>query len=173
MIKNNYQNLNKEGFMKTLKLISTVLVIIVLFAYLTGCASSRAGDVYARNQAARTFTVETGVIESIRPIRIEGTKTPIGAAVGALAGGVIGNTIGGGSGRTAATVFGGLAGAGAGAVIEEGLTRENGLEIIVKKDNGQTIAIVQGINKINKNMFNPGDRIRIIRGSDGSVRVSK
>ena len=68
-----------------------------------------------------------------------------------------------------ATVLGALAGAAAGTAAEEGITRKKGLEIVVKKDSGQSIVIVQEADV----MFFPGDRVRIIMAPDGTARVSK
>ncbi len=47
--------------------------------------------------------------------------------------------------------------------------KKDALEIIVEKDNGHTIVVVQEADVL----FNPGDRVRIITGSDGTTRVSK
>lgn len=141
----------------------------VLFAIVSGCASSRSGEVYSRDEARQVQTVETGTVESIKQVRIEGTKTPIGTAAGGVAGGVLGSTVGGGSGRTVATVIGALVGAAAGTAAEEGITRKPGLEIIVKKDNGQTIVVVQEDDVV----ISAGDRVRIITARDGITRVSK
>ncbi|MBW2655459.1 MAG: glycine zipper 2TM domain-containing protein, partial [Deltaproteobacteria bacterium] len=119
--------------------------------------------------ARQVQTVENGTVESVKEIIIEGTKTPIGTAAGAVTGGVLGSTVGGGSGKAVATVIGALAGAAAGTMAEEGITRKPGLEIIVKKDNGQTIVIVQEADM----MIAAGDRVRIITAADGTTRVSK
>ncbi|MBU1340722.1 MAG: glycine zipper 2TM domain-containing protein [Proteobacteria bacterium] len=156
--------------MKTLKSwAAMVLLLAVAAIYVTGCASSRSSQVYSRDQARQVQTVENGTVESVKEVMIEGTKTPIGTAAGGVAGGVLGSTIGKGSGRTVATVLGALAGAAAGTVAEEGITRKPGLEIIVKKDNGQTIVIVQEADV----MIAAGDRVRIIAAPDGTTRVSK
>lgn len=150
-------------------IISGIIVIAAFALFLTGCASSRSGEVYSRDHARKAHTVETGTVESVKQIVIEGTKTPIGTAAGGVAGGVLGSTVGSGSGRTVATVLGALAGAAAGTAAEEGITRKDGLEIVVKKDSGQTIVVVQEADVA----FVPGDRVRIIVGPDGTTRVSK
>ena len=150
---------------------ATLLIIVssLIFIGLSGCATSRSGNVYSRDQARRVQTVENATVESVKDVIIEGTKTPVGTAVGGVAGGVIGSTVGSGSGRTVATVIGAIAGAAAGTMAEEGLTTKPGLEIVVTKDSGETIVIVQEADV----EIYPGDRVRIIRSPDGTVRVSK
>ena len=65
-------------------------------------------------------------------------------------------------------VAGAVVGGVAGALIEEGATRRSGLEITIRLDNGNVIAVVQeGDEK-----FNPGDRVKLV-GSSGNTRVSK
>lgn len=146
-----------------------VVITALVSSYITGCASSRSGEVYSRDHARQVQTVENGTVESVKKVTIEGTKTPAGTVAGGVAGGVLGNQVGSGSGRTVGAVIGALAGAAAGTAAEEGLTRKEGLEIVVKKDSGQTIIIVQEADVL----FAAGDRVRIIRAQDGTTRVSK
>ncbi|MBC2705951.1 glycine zipper 2TM domain-containing protein [Desulfobacula sp.] len=156
--------------MKMLKSTATVVLLMAAIAVVVaGCASSRSGQVYSRDEARQVQTVENGTVESVKEVVIEGTKTPIGTAAGAVTGGVLGSTVGGGSGKSVAVVIGALAGAAAGTMAEEEITRKPGLEIIVKKDNGQTIVVVQEADI----MIAAGDRVRIITAADGTTRVSK
>ena len=156
--------------MKFIKnIIIPVSIMVIMTAFMTGCVSSRSGKVYSRDEARQVQTVENGTVESVKDVIIEGTKTPIGTGVGAVTGGVLGNTVGSGSGRTIATVVGALAGAAAGTMAEEGLTKKAGFEIVVRKDSGQTIVVVQEADM----PIVSGDRVRIITAADGTTRVSK
>src|SRR5690606_19653792 len=67
----------------------------------------------------------------------------------------------------AAAVVGAVVGGLAGAAAEEGLTRKDGLEITVKLDNGNMVAVVQEADE----QFHPGERVRLIE-SGGTTRVS-
>ncbi len=137
---------------------------------LSGCASSLTGDTYSREDARAPQIVRMGTVESVRPVKIEGTKTIVGPAAGAAIGGVAGNSVGGGSGRAIATIVGALAGGLAGAAAEEGVTRTQGVEITVTEDSGQTRAYVQeaqeGVS------FASGDRVRVMT-VNGESRVVK
>jgi len=144
--------------------LSSVLASTVLLA---GCPASTSGGAYTRNQARQTQEVQLGVVESVREVQIEGTKTPIGAGAGAVVGGVAGSTLGRGRGSTVGAVVGAVAGGLAGAAIEEGVTRKKGLEITVKLDNGRLIAVTQEADE----NFRPGERIRVLTGG-GVTRVS-
>jgi outer membrane lipoprotein SlyB len=156
--------------MKSMYAMTWAAVFATVVAMLAGgCASSRSSEVYSRDQARQVQTVMMGTVESVKYVTIEGTKTPVGTAVGGVAGGVLGSTVGGGSGRTVATVIGALAGAAAGTAAEEGITRKPGLEIVVTKDTGTTIVVVQEADV----EVSPGDRVRIITAADGTTRVSR
>lgn len=146
---------------------STVFIIIALC--LTGCAQSRSGQVYSADQARRAQSVDYGVVEEVREVRLEGTKSGIGVVGGAVAGGVLGSTIGSGRGSTIAAVVGSLAGAAAGAAAEEHITKADGLEILVRLESGRLIAVVQE----NDVWFAPGERVQVLTGSDGTTRVRK
>ena len=132
-----------------------------------GCASSKDGDVYSRDEARKAQSVQMGVIESTRPVKIEGTKSSIGAGAGTLAGGIAGSSAGKGKGSALDAVVGAVVGGLAGAAMEEGLTRENGMEITVRLESGRLISVVQAGNE----EFKPGDKVRVLQGS-GETRIS-
>lgn len=152
-----------------MKKTASICILVASAALLAGCATSRSGEVYSRGQARQAHTVQMGTVESVKPVRIEGTKSGIGAIGGAVAGGVIGSTIGGGTGTRLATLGGAAAGAAGGHLAEEQLTRRAGLEIVVNLDNGTLITVVQEADV----QFAPGDRVRVLTGPDGTTRVSR
>lgn len=136
---------------------------------LGGCQSSLTGDSYSRDEARRVQTVRMGTIESLRPVKIEGTKTPIGGGAGAIVGGVAGSAVGGGRGSIVAAVIGAVAGGLAGSAAEEGLTRTQGVEITVREDDGSMRAYVQQVQQ--NEVFRVGERVRIMT-VDGTSRVT-
>lgn len=146
---------------------SKLLLIAALSVLLAACASSNSGSVYKRDDARKVQTVKTGVIESVRQVKLEGTKTPIGTVAGGAIGGIAGSSVGGGRGSAIAAVLGAVVGGLAGSAAEEGITRKDGLEITVKLDGGGLIAIVQEADE----EFKPGEKVRIVENSDTS-RVS-
>ncbi|GGH91265.1 outer membrane lipoprotein [Pseudomonas fluvialis] len=137
---------------------------------LAGCTSNLSGDTYSRDEARRVQTVRLGTIESLRPVQIEGTKTPIGAGAGAVIGGIGGSSVGGGRGSAVAAVIGAVAGGMLGAAAEEGLTRTQGVEITVREDDGSLRAYVQEVQP--NEIFRVGDRVRILT-VNGTSRVAR
>ena len=144
-------------------------VVVGLLFMLGGCMSTLTGDSYSRDQARRPQTVQFGMVEYVRPVVIEGTKTGIGAGTGAVVGGIGGSTVGGGRGAAVATVLGAVAGGVAGGVAEEGATRKQGVEVTVRLDSGQIVAIVQ---QVSATTFNVGDRVRVLT-LNGETRVAQ
>lgn len=145
----------------------------LLFALLTtlalsGCASSLSGNTYERRQARTAQSVELGVVDSVRVVQIEGTKSGVGAAAGGIVGSVAGGQAGHGPvGRTLGSVAGGVLGGVAGAATEEGITRQKGYEITVRLENGRLMAVVQAADE----EFRPGERVRVLSGG-GTTRVT-
>jgi outer membrane lipoprotein SlyB len=158
--KNQLKALFKEQTMKFSKL----FLVAALSVLLAACASSNSGSVYSRDDARKVQTVKTGVVESVRSVKLEGTKTPIGTVAGGVVGGVAGGSIGNGRGSAIAAVIGAVAGGLAGSAIEEGVTRKDALEITVKLDGGAMIAIVQEADE----QFRAGDKVRIVENADSS-----
>lgn len=145
---------------------TSAIISAALALVLAGCASQSA-SVYNREQAQREMVVRMGVVESVRPVTIAGTKSPIGAGAGAVAGGAAGSHVGEGRGAVVGAVIGAVAGGIAGAAVEESATKKNGLEITVKLENGTYIAVTQEADE----EFKPGERVRILSGS-GATRVT-
>lgn len=137
---------------------------------LAGCVSSRSNDVYSRDQAQQEMTVRLGVVESVRDVTMEGSRSGVGSVAGAAVGGVAGSSLGSGKGHIVGAIVGAVAGGLAGNAIEEGATRKPALEIAVRLDNGQTIAVVQ---EGQPDEFRNGDRVRVLKGARGDTRVSR
>lgn len=145
-----------------------LLILLAFTTLIAACASSNSGSVYSRDEARKVQTVKTGVIESVREVKLEGTKSPIGTVAGGAVGGIAGSSIGGdGKSGMVGAVIGAVVGGLAGAAAEEGLTRTNGLEITVKLDGGGLIAIVQEADEV----FKAGEKVRILE-TGGVTRVS-
>jgi len=148
---------------------SLFLFILFIATGLAGYASNLSGDSYSRSEARIVQQVDFGTVVQLRPVRIEGTKTPIGSGAGAIAGGIAGSSIGGYKASKVMAVIGAVAGGIAGAAIEEGVTRTRGVEVTVKMDNGRTIAIVQALSPNER--LSVGERVRVIHSGE-NVRVA-
>ena len=142
-------------------------VLLCAAVALVGCASSMSGSAYSRDQARQAEEVRMATVESVRQVQIEGTKSPVGTAAGAVVGGIAGSNVGSGKGSSVGVVLGSVAGGVAGSAIEEGVTRQAGLEITVKFDDGRMIAVTQAADE----KFQRGDRVRVLTGG-GATRVS-
>jgi outer membrane lipoprotein SlyB len=110
-----------------------------------GCAGGLGSGTYSRGQVGQVGRTDAGVVIEARPAMIEGTKSGVGTAAGAVIGGAGGSQIGQGD---AAEIAGGVAGAVIGgligAAIEEGATRQAGYTYMVRLDrNGEVVSITQ------------------------------
>lgn len=87
---------------------------------------------------------QCGVVEDVRMVNVDKSASPLGMVIGAVAGGLLGNTVGKGSGRTAATVVGAVAG---GAVGNEVGKRNSGpdtaFQVVVRLDDGRYATVTQ------------------------------
>lgn len=150
-----------------IRMVKLIAVAAASVAVLGGCASSMSGGAYSRGQTRQVQEVQMGVVESVRQVKIEGTKSPVGTGAGAVIGGIAGSNIGAGKGSTVGTILGAVAGGVAGSAIEEGVMSKDGLEITVKLDNGRMIAITQEADE----QFRVGERVRVLSGG-GVTRVT-
>lgn len=147
------------------------VALMLSAALLAGCAGpSMTGTTYSRQEARKVHYVRYGVVQSSTPVVIEGrTDSPVGAGAGAIVGGIAASNIGGGRGQAAATVLGAVAGGVVGNTIEERATRKQGQEIMIRLDNGEVVSLVQEV--VNGQFFRPGERVRLLQ-SGGTSRVT-
>lgn len=150
-------------------IVRSVVAAVLVAGTLTliGCASGTGGKDYSRAQTRSAQEVRMGIVESVREVNIEGTKTPIGAGAGAVVGGVAGSTVGSGKGSVVGAALGAVLGGLGGAATEEAVTRNKGVEITVKLDSGRLIAVTQSADE----EFRVGDRVRVLSGG-ATTRVS-
>lgn len=151
------------------KILFLMSLVSMLAAGLMGCVHDQSGDVYSRDDVGRPQSVRMGTVTALRPVRIEGTKSPVGTSAGAVVGGIAGSSVGGGKGSYVAAVLGAVAGGLLGAMTEEGMTRADGVEITVKEDSGQTYAYVQALSE--GEVFRVNDRVRVM-SVNGTTRVA-
>jgi outer membrane lipoprotein SlyB len=104
-----------------------------------------------------------GVVESTREITMRAEGSGVGAAGGAVVGGLLGNQIGGGHGKEAMTVVGAIGGAVVGNQIEGKVRATRSYETTVRLEDGSTRAIQQ----TEQPGWRAGDKVKIV---DGVVR---
>ncbi|AXF75940.1 outer membrane lipoprotein SlyB [Erwinia tracheiphila] len=149
-----------------------IAIVALTSVTLAGCANNNtlSGDVYSASEARQVQSVTYGTLVSVRPVQIQGgdENNVIGAIGGAVLGGFLGNTVGGGTGRSLATAAGAVAGGVAGQGVQGAMNKSQGVELEIRKDDGNTIMVVQ---KQAASRFAPGMRVAI--ASNGSqVTVS-
>ncbi len=66
-----------------------VTVSMLVAAALAGCASGLSGSTYTRDQARQVEDVRMATVESVREVLIEGTKSSVGTAAGAMSRGML------------------------------------------------------------------------------------
>ncbi len=132
-----------------------------------GCAYNAGSADYRAYETRSEQSVRFGVVDSVRPVRIQPGDTGIGSTAGAFIGGVAGSNVGGGSGQILGAIGGVIIGSILGHNIERQSNEVSGLEVTVLLDSGEFIAVVQGADEA----FRAGDRVRILSGRR-STRVT-
>ncbi len=137
---------------------------------LVGCANTDiySGSVYTGAQAKEARSISYGTILSVRDVKIQAdNQGVIGTVGGGVLGGIAGSTIGGGTGQAVATAIGAIAGSVVGSKVEEKASQVSSLEMVIRKDDGKEIVVVQK----KEDGFVPGKRVRIV-GSNSDLNVS-
>ena len=123
-------------------LLSTGLALTMIMA--TGCANKG----LSKANVGQSMTVKPGVVQSVQIVALntDGVGNTLGAVVGAAAGAAAGHQVGGGTGRDVATIAGGVIGSVLGGAAGDRMDTNQGQQIVVKLDNGQTVATVLPLN---------------------------
>jgi outer membrane lipoprotein SlyB len=133
-----------------------------------GCAANDGPRDYSTRDERVIERVAYGTVQSVRAVRVEESEAPVGTIAGAALGGVLGSQVGHGAGSAAAAVLGAVGGGLAGNAIEHRATGHNGQEIVVRLDDGSTIAVTQG----GPAELRPGDHVQVLNGA-GGARVER
>jgi len=113
----------------------------------------------------RDWCANCGNVESVRTVTQRAEGSGLGAAGGAVIGGLLGNQVGGGNGRTLATAAGAIGGAVVGNQVEGNMKATTSYEIRVRLDDGTLRTFRQN----SQPQWRSGDRVRIVKGRLRSV----
>ncbi len=114
---------------------------------------------------AKNWCSNCGNVESVREITQRAQGSGVGAAGGAILGGLLGNQVGGGHGRQLATVAGAVGGAVVGNQVEGNMKATHSFEIKVRLDDGSS----RTFHQQNAPGWRTGDRVRVVKGVLHSV----
>lgn len=138
-----------------------------LVAALSAC-STTSPDVIKPGDAQRLSQVADAVVLGVRPVTVEGSQSGIGAATGAVVGGIGGSMASSHNPTSAAVaVVGAVVGGVVGNAAERFGTRESAVEILLQMPSGERRAIVQAAGSEN---FLPGDAVILVT-TGGKTRV--
>jgi len=147
-----------------------LLPLLALNTLNLGCSSNPYGDSYGVADTQKVQTVNYGVIISATPVSIEGDKgsSTVGTIAGGAVGAILGSKIGGGLGSDIAAIGGAILGGVAGNEAAQGITQRQGVNLTIRLNSGQTIAVVQEVDPTM--LFSVGQRVQINQ-QGGTARV--
>lgn len=149
--------------------LTSILSIMLISLLLSACAASKSGSVYDRDTTQQQQAIKTGIVESVRMVKIEGTRTPIGTVAGSVIGGIAGSSVGDGRGSQIFATLGAVIGGLLGSASEEMITQKEGVELTIQINGGELVAIVQEYDT--NNTFKAGDTVRLVE-SGSATRVT-
>ncbi|HEY0491113.1 MAG TPA: glycine zipper 2TM domain-containing protein [Telluria sp.] len=114
---------------------------------------------------AKKWCSNCGNVESIRTITERAQGSGLGAAGGAVLGGLLGNQVGGGNGKKLATVAGAVGGAVVGNQVEGNMRATTSYEITVRLDDGSS----RTFREQNEPQWRTGQRVKVVDGALRSV----
>jgi outer membrane lipoprotein SlyB len=103
---------------------------------------------------------ECGVVQSVLEVDAKGEGSGLGAAGGAVVGGILGHQVGGGNGKKIMTVVGAVGGAVAGNEIEKRAKTTKTYEVTVRFDDGSSRVFTEA----NVPSWRNGDKVKVING---------
>jgi len=133
-------------------------------------------SVLASTAEAQSQTMQRilyGEILSAERITIRDRPTGRGAQSGSTIGAVAGYALADRGDRWLGALVGGVLGRAAGNAAEKAKKKKPGWELIILLDNGEEVGIQVPMDKHNRGIFTPGDRVRMTSGPNGETRVKK
>ena len=147
---------------------NNILTLVIAICIISSCStSSLRPDIVDRSTAQKAQSVVFGVIEDVTKVTIEGDRE-----LGSVAGGVIGGAVGRSNSDEeiesgVGAILGTLIGSKVGAEIGSSVTKIDGVELLILKDSGRYISIIQEAADFN---FQAGQAVKIVM-SGGKSRV--
>ena len=152
-------------------MINKLTISVILSLLLISCFSTNSTNV-KKSDAQKISKVDYGIILASLPVKIKGEGNWIGAAAGAMIGGLLGTQLCGDKEivgtkcQDIGVVFGTIGGAAAGTVTQAMLGNHDGFQYIIDIENSdKDSAFVQGDSEA----ISDGQKVVIIYGKD--VRI--
>ncbi|GJG97741.1 glycine zipper 2TM domain-containing protein [Cupriavidus pauculus] len=150
-------------------------LVSICFALCTGCATELgASDHYRGSEIGQIGNVQKVTVVHVRPVVIDNesllsASSGVPTMLSAVAGGLLGaNVIGQGNGRYLAGALSGTVSAFIGQTVAKHLSRRDGLEVIVRTEDGRQVVVTQGADQ----RFVPGETLYLISGA-GGLRLTR
>ena len=140
-------------------------VIGMLSLLVVACAPNINSNHYNTSATGAVGQVVPCTVVSVRQVNVSSSDSSTGSVLGAIGGGVAGSTIGHGRGSLLGALGGAALGGIAGNMAQEGLSKQGGLEYIVKLDNGAMRTITQGMDVY----MQAGQRCYLIYGEQSRI----
>jgi len=152
--------------MKAKLAIPILLAVTLSSVSLAGCATGNDNA----NRYRSGLTQQAVVLGRVLAVHTV-TARPSGPAnagglMGLIAGAALGSQVGHGAGTAIAEGLGGLAGAVAGSHLENQAETRKALQVTVRLDSGEIVAIVE-----EGRMFHAGERVQVVYSQSGKTRV--
>lgn len=172
------------------------LVCLSAFLLLTACARNISPQDYTEQAVGEVSETYQGVILSARNVLVRSAdrldQNGMGILMGGAGGGLAGNQFGAGSGNAAATVGGVVVGGLLGALAQNALSEQPGVEYIVKIQQAENVLTVSShkdgrkksadsVTKVNERLltlvqgpeprFAPGQRVFLLMSAQGRARI--
>lgn len=157
--------------MTDLKTRRALTLWVVVAAVVVTIASLPALPAAAQSQTMQRILY--GEILSAERITIRDQATGRGAQAGSTVGAVAGYALADGRDRWLGALVGGVLGGAAGNAAEKAKKKKPGWELIIRLENGEEVGVQVPMNKKNRGIFTPGDRVRMMSGPNGQTRVNK
>lgn len=126
----------------------------------TRTSSDHASTQVKQRDRALPICANCGVIESTREVAVAGDPSGLGAAGGAVVGGLLGNQVGDGQGRQIATVLGAVGGVIAGNEVEKRMKSSKSYEVAMKMADGSRRVIMEPT----AGNWRVGEQVKVVDG---------
>jgi len=143
---------------------TTAVILSLNLLLMTACASNSpvSNNTVGSVTKEQVVTTKNATVVSVKNVAIQGRSSGVVRTVGSITGSILGSSV-----PYAGSILGSILGGAVGGEADKAISKQAGLEITLKLDDGEKVVVTQLADK----QFKTGDKVQLVT-RDGKASIT-